>query len=213
MVAVQQRFAYWDKDKQRHLHSCISSLEKLDFVNSTAAWFTSFKHHADASHLTISSQEAFHTLLCPFLVPNPKFKLDINLVTNGDIQSSRLFIQMLNKTTMKDTMERLRETAEECPVELLVYHTAFIYFDQYAVVTANTIQTVLIAVIVTLVVSLMLIPNPICSIWVAFAISSVVLGVTGFTLLRGGESGQPGHMYWLFCGFFGSYFFLFYVEP
>ncbi|XP_069020742.1 patched domain-containing protein 3-like [Embiotoca jacksoni] len=185
MVVVKQPLSYWDKEEQSCLHSCISSFESLNFVNSTFAWFISYENHAEATHLNISSQEVFQTHLPHFLDLNPTFRQDINLTLDSDILASRFFIQTLNRTTMKDMMIGLRRTAEECPVELLVYHPAFIYFDQYTVITDNTIQTVLVAVIAMLVVSLVLVPNPLCSIWVAFAICSVIVGVTGFMSLWG----------------------------
>ncbi|XP_047446231.1 patched domain-containing protein 3 [Mugil cephalus] len=185
MVAVKQPFSYGDEDEQRRLQSCISNFESLDFVNSTLAWFISYKNHANASNLNISSQEAFQAHLPHFLELYPMFKEDISLTEADNIQASRFFIQTLNKTTMKAMMVALRKTAEECPVELLVYHPAFIYFDQYTIIADNTIQTVLVAVTVMLVVSLILIPNPLCSIWVAFAVCSVMVGVTGFMSLWG----------------------------
>lgn len=185
MVAVKQTFSYWDEDDRRRLQSCISSFEGLPFVNNTLAWFISYENHANASRLNINSRNAFHAHLPHFLNVHPLFRLDINLTADGDIHASRFFIQTLNRTRTKDMMTELRRTAEGCPVELLVYHPAFIFFDQYAVITENTIQTILVAVVVMLVVSLILIPNPLCSIWVAFAVCSVIVGVTGFMALWG----------------------------
>lgn len=185
MVAVKQPFPYWDEDEQKHLGSCIANFENLNFVNGTFAWFLSFLQYANATNLNISSQEAFKTHLPHFLELKPMFKLDLNFTADNKIQASRFFIQTLNKTTTKDMMIGLRKTAEGCPVELLVYHPAFIYFDQYTVIMDNTIQTILVAVIVMLVVSLILIPSPLCSLWVAFAICSVIVGVTGFMALWG----------------------------
>ncbi|XP_042353361.1 patched domain-containing protein 3 [Plectropomus leopardus] len=183
MVAVKQPFAYWDEDELKNL--CISDFENLSFVNSTFAWFLSFKEFANATNLNISSQEAFQTHLTRFLELKSVFRQDINFTADKKIQASRFFIQTLNKTSTKDMMIRLRRIAEECPVELLVYHPAFIYFDQYTVIQDNTIQTILVAVVVMLVVSLILIPNPLCSLWVAFAVVSVIVGVTGFMALWG----------------------------
>lgn len=185
MVAVKQPFPYWDEDEQKHLRSCISNFESLNFVNGTFAWFLSFQQYANATDLNISSQEAFRTHLPHFLELNSMFKQDINLTAENEIQASRFFIQTLNKTTMTDMMTGLRRTAQECPAELLVYHPAFIYFDQYTVIMDNTVQTILVAVIVMLAISLVLIPNPLCSVWVAFAICSVIVGVTGFMALWG----------------------------
>nr|XP_020479726.1 patched domain-containing protein 3 [Monopterus albus] len=185
MVAVTHPFPYWDKDKQEHLYSCISNFEHLNFVNNTYSWFLSFQQYANATNLNISSQVDFQTHLPHFLELNSIFRQDINVTADNHILASRFFIQTLNKTTMDDMMTGLRKAAAECPLELLVYHPAFIYFDQYTIILENTIQTVLVAVIVMLVVSLILIPNLLCSMMVAFAVCSVIVGVTGFMSLWG----------------------------
>uniref|UniRef100_A0A3B4TQ02 Patched domain-containing protein 3 n=1 Tax=Seriola dumerili TaxID=41447 RepID=A0A3B4TQ02_SERDU len=185
MVAVKQSFPYWDEEGQKQLYSCISNFESLNYVNNTFAWFLSFQQFANATNLNISSQEAFHTHLPHFLELASVFRQDLNMTAANEIQASRFFIQTLNKTTVKDMMVGLRKTAEECPVALLVYHPAFIFFDQYTVIMDNTIQTVLVAVTVMLVVSLVLIPSVLCSVWVAFAVCSVMVGVTGFMALWG----------------------------
>ncbi|XP_040911821.1 patched domain-containing protein 3 [Toxotes jaculatrix] len=185
MVAVKQPFPYWGEEGQQQLHSCISNFESLNYVNSTFAWFLSFKHYANTTSVNINSQEAFQSHLSHFLELTSTFRQDINLTTDNEIQASRFFIQTLNKTTMKDMMIGLRKTAEDCPVELLVYHPAFIYFDQYTVIMDNTIQTIVVAAIAMLVVSLILIPRLLCSVWVTFAICSVIVGVTGFMALWG----------------------------
>lgn len=185
MVAVKQPLLYWDEVERKHLHSCISKFESLNFVNSTFAWFLSFQRYANATNLNISSREAFQTHLHPFLELNPMFKQDINMTTENEILASRFFIQTLNRTTVENMMTTLRRTAEDCPVVLLVFHPAFIYFDQYTVIMDNTVKTILVAVVVMLVVSLLLIPSPLCSLWVAFAICSVIVGVAGFMALWG----------------------------
>ncbi|XP_041659540.1 patched domain-containing protein 3 [Cheilinus undulatus] len=185
MVAVKQPFPYWDKDELRHLSSCIANFDSLDFVNSTLAWFLYFQGYANATSLNINSQEAFQTHLHHFLELHAMFQQDINLTEDHDILASRFFIQTLNKTPMKDLMTGLRKTADDCPVDLLVYHPAFIYYDQYTIIKDSTIQTILVAVMVMVVISLILIPNPLCSVWVAFGICSVIVGVTGFMALWG----------------------------
>ncbi|KAK2822039.1 hypothetical protein Q5P01_022104 [Channa striata] len=185
MVAVKQPFPYWDKDEHKHLLSCISKFESLSFVNSTFAWFFVFQQYANETNLNISSQEAFQTHLPHFLELNRMFRQDINFTSDNDIQASRFFIQTLNRTRGKDIMIGLREAAAECPVGLLVYHPAFIYFDQYTVIKDATIQTLLVAVLAMLLVSLILIPNLLCSAWVVFAVCSVIVGVTGFMALWG----------------------------
>lgn len=185
MVAVTQPLPYWDEDGLKQLQSCISDLQRLKYVNSTSAWFLSFQQFANASSLNISSQEAFHTHLPGFLELSPAFRQDINMTADHSIQASRFFIQTLNRTTMKDLMSGLRDTVDRCPVQLLVYHPAFIYYDQDTVIMDSTVQTVLMAAATMLVVSLVLIPSMLCSVWVAFTIGSVMVGVTGFMGLWG----------------------------
>ena len=51
-----------------------------------------------------------------------------------------------------------------------VFHPFFIFFDQFLMVFPTTIQCVSVAAVIMMLVSLVLIPNPICSLWVAFSI-------------------------------------------
>lgn len=185
MVAVKQPLLYWDQSEQERLHSCVSRFESLTFVGGTLGWFPSFQRYASTNHLDLTSAEAFQTHLTRFLDANSMFKQDVSFSADGQIQASRFFLQTLQKIPKEDVMVKLRQTAEECPLQLLVFHPAFIYFDQYAVVTVKTVQTVLVAALAILVVSLALIPSPLCSAWVAFAVCSVVVGVTGFMALWG----------------------------
>ena len=70
--------------------------------------------------------------------------------------------------------------AEKCEVPLMVYNQAFIYFDQYSAILENTVQNVTVASTVMFIVSLLLIPHPLCSLWVTCAIASVIIGIMGF---------------------------------
>ena len=68
---------------------------------------------------------------------------------------------------------------------MTVFNPYFIYFDQFLGVLPNTVQCVGLAALIMLIVSLVFIPNPICSLWVAFAIMSIELGVLGFMAFWG----------------------------
>ena len=70
--------------------------------------------------------------------------------------------------------------AEKCEVPLMVYNQAFIYFDQYSAILENTVQNVTVTSTVMFTVSLLLIPHPLCSLWVTCAIASVIIGIMGF---------------------------------
>lgn len=182
-VAAVQPLLYWEEAEQELLRNCVSSFESLDFVRGVFAWFISFQQYAEANSLNVSSQEAFKERLRSFLEENPSLRRDVNLTHNNTIQASRFFIETLNRGPKEDVMTGLRAVAESCPLELLVYHPSFVYLDQYTVITGNTLQTILVAVLAMLAVSLLLIPNPLCAVCVALAICSVMAGVTGFMSL------------------------------
>lgn len=183
MVAVRQPLRYWDRSQQERLHSCVSRFEHLPFVGGTLGWFRSFQRFANVNDLDVASEDSFHAHLRHFLEAQPMFRQDLNLSAGAQIQASRFFVQTLQKIPQEDVMVKLRQTAEECPLRLLVFHPAFVYFDQHAVVTPKTLQTVLVAAVAVLLVSLALIPSPPCSAWVALAVGSVMVGVTGFMAL------------------------------
>ncbi len=52
-------------------------------------------------------------------------------------------------------------------------------------VLPTTVQCVVIAAVIMMVVSLIFIPNPVCSLWVAFSIVSIEIGVLGFMAFWG----------------------------
>ena len=52
-------------------------------------------------------------------------------------------------------------------------------------VRPTTVQCVSVAAVCMMLVSLILIPNPICSLWVGFSIISIELGVVGLMTLWG----------------------------
>lgn len=56
---------------------------------------------------------------------------------------------------------------------------------QYVLVRTTSIQAISLAAAVMMVVSLIFIPNPLCSLWVAFSIVSIEIGVVGYMTLWG----------------------------
>lgn len=182
MLAVNGTFPYWEKTERAQLETCIKEFQELPFVRDVSSWLHSFEHHAKENLFNISSEAEFKERLHPFLRQHPNLKLDVGI---DSTDASRFFLQTARLPSEKTLLESLRRTAQHCQIPLVVYHPAFIYYDQYVVIGTNTIQTVGVATLVMLVVALLLIPSPICAMWVAFAIESVVVGVVGFMALLG----------------------------
>uniref|UniRef100_A0A4W5M0P2 Patched domain-containing protein 3 n=1 Tax=Hucho hucho TaxID=62062 RepID=A0A4W5M0P2_9TELE len=186
VVVTDSEFQYWNESARNGLDVCLKSFEdlKLDGRSLVAKDMTlSWLHiYVTALEFTNPDDQTIFMNSLPAFLHQSGFTQDVN-ISNKVIIASRMFIQTVNVRTAvdeKNMLNELREAANDCPVKLVVYHPAFIYFDQYAVIVSNTIQNIVVATLAMLVISLMLIPNPICSLWVTFAIASVIVGVAGF---------------------------------
>ncbi|KAM6953795.1 patched domain-containing protein 3-like [Aplochiton taeniatus] len=196
MVVTDTEFKYWNKKSQNQLDYCLQKLGNLTLDNRplvdpsmTISWLHEFLKYGLVLDWNLDDKSTFIHKLPIFFnvsVTTQLFKQDVNFSSSElDIYASRVFIQTVNISTAvdeKNLLNQLRDTvkSEECPGSLVVYHPAFIFYDQYAVIVSNTIQNIVVATLAMLVISLMFIPSPICSLWVTFAIASVIVGVAGF---------------------------------
>uniref|UniRef100_A0AAY4A3W1 Patched domain-containing protein 3 n=1 Tax=Denticeps clupeoides TaxID=299321 RepID=A0AAY4A3W1_9TELE len=187
LIITDKNFQYWNEIARHNLTSCINEFEKSEMVQSGAiiSWLRAYVAYGNTASLNLTDERVFLQNLPPFLQVSG-FSPDVN-ISGGTILASRMFIQTVNVSTAldeKNMLNFMRQTALSChselAVELMVYHPAFIYYDQYAVIVTNTIQNIVVATLTMLVISLLLIPNPLCSLWVTFAIASVIVGVAGF---------------------------------
>lgn len=183
MVIVNGNVSYWEEAVREKIETCLEDIENISYVdkNLTESWLRAYIALAKNRSINIDNKDVFMNNLS-ILFNYSAFELDINK-THDEITASRFFVQTVNVTSAvdeKNLLNQLRDKAKKCSISLKVYHPAFIYYDQYLVIVQNTIQNVLIAAGAMLVVSLFLIPNPLCSIWVTFAIASVIVGVAGF---------------------------------
>ncbi|KAK2531248.1 patched domain-containing protein 3 [Columba livia] len=184
MVVITESVDYWNETVRLGIENCMQNLEDISYVdqNLSESWLRVYTRLANGGLINISSQTLFINNLPILFQMVPGFEWDINK-TQDKIEASRFFIQTVNMTSAvdeKNLLSQLRETAKQCSVPLMVYHPAFIYYDQYLVIVQNTIQNIIVATGAMLIVSLLLIPSPLCCLWVTFAIVSVIVGVAGF---------------------------------
>ncbi|XP_014737645.1 PREDICTED: patched domain-containing protein 3-like, partial [Sturnus vulgaris] len=184
MVVITESVDYWNESVRLGIESCVQNLENISYVdkNLSESWLRVYTELARRGLININNKTEFLNRLTVLFKMLPSFEWDINK-TQDEIEASRFFIQTVNVTSAvdeKNLLNELREAAKQCSIPLLVYHPAFIYYDQYLVIVQNTIQNIVVAAGAMLVVSLLLIPNPLCSLWVTFAIASVIVGVAGF---------------------------------
>nr|XP_006208973.1 patched domain-containing protein 3 [Vicugna pacos] len=184
MVIITEPLDYWDKDARQKLEKCLADFENSDYAdrNLTEFWLRDYVQFMDSHHQDINNKNSFIHNIPSFESDFPLFMYDIN-ITSDEIICSRAFIQTMgisSSTNKKLMLRQFRDLAEKCEIPLMVYNQAFIYFDQYAAILENTIQNVIVASAAMLIVSLLLIPHPLCCLWVTFSIASVIVGVTGF---------------------------------
>lgn len=103
------------------------------------------------------------------------------------IKAFRFLVGMRNISTsveQQETTFTLREVASRYPsYNITTFMPLWLFTDQYAIVVPNTIQNIVIAIAVMVLIALLLIPEPMCAVWVALAIASIDLGVIGFMTL------------------------------
>ncbi|XP_072909054.1 patched domain-containing protein 3-like [Hemitrygon akajei] len=191
MVTVTESVDYWNSTVQDEIEACMERFENSSYVDRelSESWLRAHMDLSKKMYIDIKEKSTFIGNLTELFKFVPTFQQDIEFsLDKMNIRASRFFIQIVNVSNSLDQkimLIELRDLAEECRIPLLVYHPTFIYFDQFLVIVTNTIQNIIIATIAMLVISLLLIPNPICSLWVTFAIVSVLVGVSGFMAFWG----------------------------
>lgn len=77
----------------------------------------------------------------------------------------------------------LRELVSNSPLNASIFHPYFVFFDQFELVRPTSVQSMIIGAIIMMIISFIFIPNILCSLWVAFSIVSIELGVAGYMAL------------------------------
>ncbi|CAD5209635.1 unnamed protein product [Bursaphelenchus xylophilus] len=116
---------------------------------------------------------------------------DVKWATDSDgvpyIKAFRFLVGLRNISTsveQEDATFVLREVAQRFPkYNITTFMPLWLFTDQYAIVVPNTVQNIVIAIIVMILIALVLIPEPMCAVWVALAIASIDVGVIGFMTL------------------------------
>ncbi|KAL1276849.1 hypothetical protein QQF64_036472 [Cirrhinus molitorella] len=169
LVIKDERFQYWKPTARKSLDLCLERFQNLTMADSGTepiSWLHEYVRFGQVASIDVDNEAQFKSNLTVFLNCSG-FSQDVNF-TNNHIHASRLFVQTVNVRTAideKNMLNAFRDTAAECgklqtPVDLIAYHPAFIYFDQYAVIVTNTIQNVVVATGVMLVISLPADPKP-----------------------------------------------------
>lgn len=195
-VVFRGPIMYWEETTQEELEKTLQAFERSDFIFSdkrlTVSWLRDFKHQNMGSSSQIE-KELFLEKLTKFL-ENPQFAqytldLDLERDENGtvvDIVSSRFLVStrdLSNTTRQGDMMLKMRELAEKSSFDVTVYGPGFLIYDQYIGVLPNTLQTLGIAMACMFAVAIVMIPHPICAVFVTLCVISIDTAVIGYMSL------------------------------
>lgn len=196
-VVVSGDIQYSDKDTQAQIDSLMFAFENSTYIapGMSSSWLREFLNYVDRNQdyddivLDIDTEVEFvRTVKNQYLSDlSSPLHLDVMYSPLGDtIAASRFIVQghnVVDALTETAMVEQLRQIAKDFSTEnfkVTVFHPYFIYIDQYLEILPQTIQSVLVTSGFMMIVSFIMIPNPLCSLWVAFSILSIEAGVLGY---------------------------------
>ncbi|XP_061192611.1 patched domain-containing protein 3-like [Saccostrea echinata] len=180
---VKTTQTYSSSRTQETLQSVLTRAKEDKDIDSSFEinWLAAFKK----SPLYVNSSEtAFVSALQTFLTNAPIYASDVVIDSSGtSITSSRFFLKTNNMKTTNDQgqmMLRMREVTKDSDISMIVYSRAFMYFEQFIQVLPSTLQTVGIAFVVIIAVTIFFMPHPILIVLVGVTLMTILLGVFGF---------------------------------
>lgn len=200
-VVVNATLDYSDPKVQHQIESMLQKFESSPYVSGpalTESWLRAFNKFTDDSRTSFllqsfnktNPEDFMHILDVFFNYPLLQvFKQDV--LFNEDktaIIGTRYVIQAYNiidANKEKDMVLELRKIADSQPFDVTVFQQYFIYFDQFILVRDTSIQSICVAVLVMIGISLVFIPSFHCAVFVAFSIISIEVGVIGYMTLWG----------------------------
>jgi len=114
-----------------------------------------------------------------------RYRLDVSFNPEATkILASRFYVQSLWYKKTEEIMLAARRVANSIDdVNVTIFHSTFIFFDQPVVVWKNTIQNIIIAIVAMFFVALMFVPQPMSALWITLATASIEAGVMGYMTL------------------------------
>ncbi|KAI0238225.1 Patched domain-containing protein 3, partial [Lamellibrachia satsuma] len=184
-VNVGKELPLWDKTERDKVEEVIQKFEDSEYFHGkdvTSAWTRDFTTFIGNDGVCSGN---FSSILDDFLSKYSLLNYNMDIKTESDkVRYSRFFVYSKNiDTSIREgkMMTTAREIADNNQnLNVTVFHPLFIFYDQYLAVWPNTRQNLLIATAAMFVVSLLLIPHPVCSLWVTFSIVSISTGVIGY---------------------------------
>ncbi|GBP38539.1 Patched domain-containing protein 3 [Eumeta japonica] len=194
-VIISGDYNYSDPKIQDEVELLTQRLENTSYISNslyTESWLRTFINYVsrnnDELNVTIDTEPEFiKNLKELWLFPANPFSLDVKFSDNGEkILASRFLIQAINISDTnheKEMVKALRKVVAESPLNASVFHPYFVFFDQFELVRPTSLQNLCYGALMMMITSFVFIPNILCSLWVAFSIISIEIGVVGYMAL------------------------------
>ncbi|XP_072944049.1 patched domain-containing protein 3 isoform X1 [Epargyreus clarus] len=194
-VVISGNYNYSDPKIQDEVEILTQKLENTSYISNslyTESWLRTFINYVsrnnDYLNVTIDNEADFiHNLKELWLFPANPFSLDVKFNDAGDqIVASRFLIQAINISGTnheKEMVKALREVVATTWLNASVFHPYFVFFDQFELVRPTSLQNLCYGALMMMITSFIFIPNILCSLWVAFSIVSIEIGVVGYMAL------------------------------
>ncbi|XP_070532382.1 patched domain-containing protein 3-like [Ptychodera flava] len=188
-VALDADVDYSDKKRQDDIEDTLRDFEgSLYFHNNrlvTQSWLRDFLDFCSSYGLDCDDHDSFiRTLAGEFLPRFVQYRSDVVFNDNKTaIVTSRFYVFSRNMTDTnreRNMMLEARRIVNEANLDFFVYSPSFIFYEQYTAVLPNMLQNIGICAAAMFVVSLILIPHPVCSLYIIFFIGTITLGVIGY---------------------------------
>ncbi|XP_030838731.1 patched domain-containing protein 3 [Strongylocentrotus purpuratus] len=200
-VGVTEQVDYWNQSAQDSLNETLAEIEGTHLFHGSeisVSWLRVYSQYLKAIFQTSEvDKDTFLTILQHRFLKDYRFKqfeLDIAFeyaadnITAVDIKASRFLVTSRNMQSAmqkRDMMLEVREIAIESSFNIITFHPMFVVYDQYVGTIPNLFQTLGIAMACMMMVSLIMIPHPICAIFVTTCAISIDAAVIGYMSLWG----------------------------
>ncbi|XP_055316514.1 patched domain-containing protein 3 isoform X2 [Sitodiplosis mosellana] len=181
---------YADLKIQEQYEKLANELESTSYVSGSAYsfnWLREFLKIAKETEMNITTEQQFIHEVREWLFPENDYYPDVKFNENKTkIIASRFLIQALNITDTnheKVMVKDLRQICNNSPLNASIFHPYFVFFDQYELVRPTSVQSMIVGAVIMMLISFIFIPNILCSLWVAFSIVSIEMGVAGYMAL------------------------------
>ncbi|CAJ0581174.1 unnamed protein product, partial [Mesorhabditis spiculigera] len=163
----------------------IGYYEHTEFTGSSDSWLRTFFAFVKQAGLLITGENFVYILKNVFLSQPQfaKYNRDVVFDLSGTaLDASRVpvHLRQVGAANQSRAMDLFRKLAAGSQLQTGVYADFFQFAEQYNAVLPGTLSSIGYAGVAVIVVSLLLIPEPIASLWVCFSIVSINIGILGF---------------------------------